>query len=386
VEVEQSSDAARGAPDPGRQLTLVAHDVAPIGGMERAVHQVTLGLLDRGWKVRVVARSCELPAHPNLTVTRVRTPARPFLLAYPLFAIVASLHLLRTRRPLMSLGAVTFNRSDAVIVQFCHAGFAAAGPFRRRSRDTLPYRLNESVGRWMASTLERVSYRRGRVRVFLPVSERLADEIRTHFDPTAEIVTVPNGVEPDRFRPDPESRSAVRAELRYEQDDPVVLFVGGDWERKGLRTLIDAVARVPEWRILVVGRGDEAAYGDYAADRSVRVTFAGVRSDVQRYFAAADALALPSRYEGFALVALEAAAAGLPLLVTPSSGAEHLVEPGREGWVLEPDVSEFVQPLRELLDVERRQLMGANARESALRFGWERISDEYSGALQRLLR
>jgi glycosyltransferase involved in cell wall biosynthesis len=77
-----------------------------------------------------------------------------------------------------------------------------------------------------------------------------------------------------------------------------------------------------EWRLLVVGQGDTARFERLAADAvaAERVQFLGW-ADPGPYHAAADAFVFPTKYEAFLLVALEAAAAGLPRLITPVRGA-----------------------------------------------------------------
>src|SRR5437762_7099650 len=59
---------------PPRRVTIVAHDVGPIGGMERQLTQLIVGLLGRGYAVTVVARRCDLPPHPALRWVRVSGP------------------------------------------------------------------------------------------------------------------------------------------------------------------------------------------------------------------------------------------------------------------------------------------------------------------------
>src|SRR5207248_1399513 len=117
----------------------------------------------------------------------------------------------------------------------------------------------------------------------------------------------------------------------------VALFVGSEWERKGLKVAIDALAHAPDWKLLVVGRGNVASYRSHARASGVepRVVFVGTASDPAPYYCASDAFVLPTSYETFSLVTYEAAATGVPLLVTPVNGVTDLLGDGSNGWFID---------------------------------------------------
>src|SRR5258708_37591964 len=83
---------------PARQVTIVAHDVGSVGGMERVLAELTVGLAARGHEVTVIARSCVLPEGSGVRFRRVRGPHRPLLLAHPWFMLAGSLAVRRWRR------------------------------------------------------------------------------------------------------------------------------------------------------------------------------------------------------------------------------------------------------------------------------------------------
>ena len=97
-----------------------------------------------------------------------------------------------------------------------------------------------------------------------------------------------------------------------------MLFVGSGFERKGLGPLLEAFARVTdaESRLVVTGKGNVARYQSLAASLGSPTAsiWTGPREDVERLYAAADAVALPARYEPFGNVHLEALASGVPVL------------------------------------------------------------------------
>jgi glycosyltransferase involved in cell wall biosynthesis len=164
------------------------------------------------------------------------------------------------------------------------------------------------------------------------------------------ISVIPNGVDTRAFVRDGDIRARVRSQLGVSDSELVAMFVGVDWDRKGLQYAIEAVARVPAWRLLVVGPGEVVRYREIAlrAGANGRVMFLGRKSDTAPYFAAADGFVMPTAYEAFPLVTLEATAAGLPLLVSQVSGMEELIVAGENGWFIGRDAYDIAERLREL--------------------------------------
>ncbi len=125
--------------------------------------------------------------------------------------------------------------------------------------------------------------------------------------------------------------------------EPVLAFVGrADDTRKNVRLLLDALALLPEARVLLIG--------DRPARLPVRVEATGPVPSVAPHLRRATLFVLPSRQEGFGIVAAEALAAGLPVVTTPSGGPEALVRESGGGVVLSGfDPEELAATVRELL-------------------------------------
>ena len=187
-------------------------------------------------------------------------------------------------------------------VHFCHAGFVAASGRLAPEGSTFPRRLNTSLLRRLAIGAERWSYRPGRVRLLAPVSPQVAEELCAAY-PGVVIQETPNGVDLDRFCPDDSARRAVRAELGTDEKATVVLFVGGDWDRKGLALVIGALAiarsTAGQLELWVLGAGDERRFGSYAAAAGVgeAVRFLGRSAEPERYYQGADIFVCCSGYE-----------------------------------------------------------------------------------------
>ena len=370
-------------------VTFVAGEVGPVGGMERVLMQLVGGLLDRGCHVTVVARRCDIPPHPNLTWVRVPGPSRPFILAYISFFVLGSLAAWRHRRGLLhTTGAIVLNRADVSTVHFLHQAFDVRE--RLRGRDlTLAHRAGIRLGAVASRLAERLCYRPSRTRHLLTVSSGLAREISAFLPHAAPVAVIPNGVDRTRFRPDRGRRAQVRAGLGIDEDALVAVFVGGDWPRKGLDVALEAVHRAVGWHLLVVGAGDIPAYEAQAARlaMSERVHFEGLRPDPAPYYAAADAFLFPTAYEAFSLATLEAAAAGLPLLIPAVNGVEELVDDGVSGWLIDRDADHIAAKLAALgADPAQRERMGRAARAASSRYDWSRVVHEHVEVYRRLSR
>jgi len=158
--------------------------------------------------------------------------------------------------------------------------------------------------------------------------------------PEERIEVIYNGVDLDRFRPVRETeRVAVRREMNTRAGDFVLLFPSNNFRRKGLAVLIAALARLnrKDVTLWVAGRGREAPFKALAGKLQVeeRVRFLGKRSDMERLYGASDLMVLPTRYDSFSNVVLEAMACDLPVITTRSNGAAEAVQAGVNGYVLD---------------------------------------------------
>ncbi len=356
-------------------VTIVAHDVGPVGGMERQLAELALGLRRAGHEVQVIARTCELPADAGVAFHRVRGPSRPFLVAYPWFAVVGSLLVWRKRRGVVqATGAIVLNHVDAIAVHCCHQVHRASP---NRPLPLLRWYVR-AVG-LLARVCERLCFRANRGATFVCVSDGVVQELREHFPELAErVVAIHNGVDTSAFAPGTRTGEAraLRERLGVAPQRLVLAFVGGDWGHKGLRTVIEALAGAREWDLVVAGRGHVAPYQKLAESLGVggAVHWLGVVRDMPVVYELADAFVLASGYETFSLVTFEAAASGLPILATPVNGVRELIEDGRNGLLIAPEPGAIAERLRQLAaDPALRERLGAAARSSALEFSWEEM-------------
>ncbi len=201
-----------------------------------------------------------------------------------------------------------------------------------------------------------------------------------------EIAVIHNGIEPRGWRVPAAEVRATR--MRHSPaGTPLVVYFGRlEWE-KGVQDLLAALPRLrrahPGTRLVVAGRGVQAtALVEQARKLRVRrsVDFVGHLPDrsLVACLAAADVVVLPSRYEPFGIVALEAAAAGAPLVASTAGGLAELVVDGETGLSVEPgDVDGIVAGVRAVLAdpaAAARRAKAAKAR-LATEFDWTGIAE-----------
>ncbi len=204
--------------------------------------------------------------------------------------------------------------------------------------------------------------------------------------PQDRLVVIPYGM--DAPPADPSRRDAIRREFGAGPDDLVIGTMGRLEEQKGQSDLIDAMAHLPSARLVLVGRGSlDAPLRARAAPLGPRVHFAGFRTDVAAVMAAFDIFALPSRWEGFGLVLLEAMAQGLPIVGSAAGSIPEIVVEGETGLLVPPgDAAALGRALASLAaDPARARSLGAAGRRRLdTVYGLRRMIDAYTRLYREL--
>ncbi len=217
-------------------------------------------------------------------------------------------------------------------------------------------------------------------------SHRVKEEIIRHYKtPSNRIKVIQNGVDLQRFHPsNRKHRAGIRSSLKLTEQTLLMLFVGSGFERKGLDLLIEAAARMHrsgcgEFLVLVVGKGDPSAYTRRARRlglphqiRFMGVMHKGTHPDntfypIEYLYAAADLFVLPTRYDPFANVCLEAMASGTPVVTTQTNGASELLTEALSMlvWRDQSNVGALTDILCKLMDAHLRTWLGELSRKAA---------------------
>lgn len=237
---------------------------------------------------------------------------------------------------------------------------------------------------------DRIRYRGSTHRAVVALSEADAADLRaTYGRVRPRIVVIPNGVDLDRFHPPtPDERRAARELLNLGEEERVAMFLGHEFDRKGLVYAIEGLRYTPSVLLLVVGGRDDiiAAAKAEAEAHGVgpRVLFVGPRGDPRTFLAASDIFVLPSAYEANALVVLEALASGLPVVTTRVGFAPEIIVDGQNGFLVERDGRAVGERLA-LLEGEHLREWSRRARASVEPYSWRAVARRYLDLVEELL-
>lgn len=221
-------------------------------------------------------------------------------------------------------------------------------------------------------------------------SEMVKRDILRHFTLDAgNIHVIHNAIDSKRFQPATSSlRHAARHQLRLPQDAHVMIYVGSGFERKGLKAAIEAVAQTDRY-LIVVGQDKQLSRYQQLANQLNcldRLRFAGVQQDVQPFYHAADALLLPTLYDPFPNVVLEAMACGLAVITSTGCGGAEFIRHGEEGFVCDAlDIRALKEAVLAVPALSDDNRMGAAARRRVEPYGPERLADALTSLYQRVL-
>jgi UDP-glucose:(heptosyl)LPS alpha-1,3-glucosyltransferase len=319
------------------KLALVRQKYTPFGGAERFVERALAALRAQGTDVTIVAREWQ------------GAPGPDFLRCNPFF-------LGRTWRDASFArcvqGLIDENRFDLLQsherIPGCHLYRAGDGvhatwlDLRSRARGVPPWLTLMSPWHRYTLAAEAAMFRHPNLRAVICNSRMVRDDIAQRFGTAAEKLNVIyNGVDLEHFHPRlrAEHRAAVRTSLGIDDTTPIILFVGSGFERKGMPTLLPALARMKrrDAVLLVVGRDRKQRDMQALAARlgvAERVRFLGGQKDVRPFYGAADCFALPTLYDPMPNAALEALACGLPTVTSTTCGAAELIQPNTNGRIV----------------------------------------------------
>lgn len=208
---------------------------------------------------------------------------------------------------------------------------------------------------------------------------------------TANVTCIHPGVDVVQFRTPKIDRAEFRRHRRWPSDTVVVCTIGRMEARKNHAIVIRAIAELRQRQhpvaLVCAGDGPEkSALHTLADDLGIAqwIDFPGAISEHEKLavYCAADMFAMPSikrgpLIEGFGIVFIEAAAAGLPAIGGNTGGQPEAILHGETGLIVDgSDLSQVVTALERLVgDAEERQIMGRNAKQWAERHSWDRIVD-----------
>jgi UDP-glucose:(heptosyl)LPS alpha-1,3-glucosyltransferase len=361
-----------------RRVIFVRQRFSQFGGGELILDRTISAMIARGVEVALLGRSwterhdiefirCDPPRFPRFRRERAFARAACARLSVKEDALVQS----HERMPCCDI----FRAGDGVHAAFMAQRARGLNRFAHAALSLHPF--HRSV-----MALEREMFASPRLKAVLANSQMVADEIVRHFGfPRERIHLVPNGIDLAHFHPDARGRhrTEVRKRLGTAPDRPVALFIGSGFERKGLDAAIAALAASgTDAELWVVGHdrrpGAYASLAEQAGIASSRFRMMGPAKDPLPYFAAADALILPSIYDPFPSTVIEALACGLPVVTSTACGARDAVTKLDPALVRDAyDIDGLTEALRHALDLATESATIGKARAIANNYDMDRM-------------
>jgi len=203
------------------------------------------------------------------------------------------------------------------------------------------------------------------------------------------------GVDMVRFHSaNPYNRQETRNAFGISEADFLILFVGMNFEVKGLDSLLFAIAFLKseydndQVKVLVVGKGNNNKYKALAHKLGIgeQLIFSGIRNDIEKMYQAGDILVMLSKFDTFGMVVTEAMAASLPVIISDNVGAKDLVIQGENGFVVDRENIEMIgSKINLMLNKEKRLEMGKKAHQTALNNTWEQMTSKVLNVYEALL-
>ncbi len=291
-----------------------------LGGAENYVASCVKELLREGHEITVMADTCSLP---GVNFVRVPLLGRGSVAKNLSFFLLVRRLLKKLRFDLVYTCARTAPSDFLRVSDPLHAAWIRLG-YRFGSPKLRALRLRHRTLLW----LEKKSLQ-GVRKGIIANSHLVKEQLRSFYGINKNFIhTIYNGVDFARFNLERRKRRKLLRKEYGLSGKKVLLFVGSDWWRKGLDLAQKVLSKLTEDHFLLVA-------GGLARRSRQRTRYLGRIRNIEDFYVSGDLLLLPTRYDPFANVVLEALACGMPVVTSPLNGAAEIIEPGKTGFVVE---------------------------------------------------
>jgi glycosyltransferase involved in cell wall biosynthesis len=324
---------------PKLKVALIRQRVSPLGGAESIVHRLAATMARLGHEVHIVAADWDHAltgiTYHRIEISHASSWIRPlvfqrrvqdFLRQHP-FDIVHGFD--------KTFPVDVYRAGDGSHrVWLRQAAYGRSPIFR--------FLIACNPKHWVLLWLEHRLFRN--VSVVIANSQMVRAELLERYSLNPErVVTIPNGIDRSTCKSpvSREDRVQKKVAMDLRGDATVLLFIGSNYHRKGLIYALKAVAdhKGRNLILLVAGKGREKAYRRFVNEKGIQrnVRFLGHVKDPVPLYQAADCMVLPTLYDPFSNVCLEAMAYGMPVITSPFNGAKEIIEEGNTGWIVSPE-------------------------------------------------
>lgn len=370
------------------RLALVRQKYRPDGGAERFVARALTALSGQNIELNVITRQWNDAVNPNWHIHICNPPKwgrisreRGFAHAARALWTQQGFDLVQSHERIPGCGL--YRAGDGVHRRYLEQRCRTLPGWRGKLLYADPYH------RYVLQA-EREMFTAPELQAVICNAKMVKHEIMADFGVAAEkIHVIYNGIDSLRFQPaTAQQRLQARHALGLAPELSYLIYVGSGFERKGLATAIEAL-QGSQRHLLVIGK-DKAEQRYRALARSLgleqQVHFFGMQRDVLSFYHAADALLLPTRYDPFPNVILEAMACGLPVITSTHCGGAEFIQDGQQGFVTDALDTAAIREAISLLPLHAIDShMGAAARQQILDCSPQSMSDKLINLYRELL-
>lgn len=372
-------------------ITLIKSDLCKQGGLEKYAWHIALDFCEKGSSVTLLTTGYPVPpsVHPLLHI--VSLPAKRSMSYLSTLAFDKACERYLQKHPTPIVFSLDRNRTQTHLRagNGVHAAYLQA----RRKREGIAKGVSFTLNPLHQTLLhfEKMAFEHPDLRILFANSHMVKREILTHYDtdPT-KICVVHNGVEWEKMRGAFQKWPSVRENLLYRfglsRFSFQILFVGHNFRRKGLEKLLYALSFIKEgdFELSVVGEDREQEFFVSLARQlglSKKVFFFGRQTSSLPFYQMADALVIPSFYDPFANVTLEALAMGLFVLSSSYNGGSEILT-SNNGAVIPnlDDSKEFALLLTSLFSRKKTEESASLIRNSVRQFDFSCQLDKITQA------
>lgn len=356
------------------------------GGAEMHWHELSNALASRGHKIDVYTQHFpngddEFSLHPNVSVSRITKSRQLVSFETLYYSFKAGRHVDFSEYDIVhgSLrppSTVCVPNKQVTTPLFLTSHGTSLDAFRHSYSTDFKDVLMKYIFHPMNIILDYLASRNAdRV---IAVSTHTKNQLVSHYRiPEEDITTITPGIDTELFSPVPNSK-------KFDSSKFNLLYVGRIVPIKGLKLIIDALAKVDTDRVMLhlAGTGRERdTLEAHALSKGLsdNVRFLGhiERNHLPEYYSAADALVLPSRYESLSFVVRESMACGTPVIASDVGGIPTSVEHDVDGLLVERSVKAFAEAISDLVK-NPRQLMNLeqNALKKSKEWGWSDVAED----------
>lgn len=371
------------------RLAIVRQKYRPDGGAERFISRALSALNQHDLSLNVITREWQGDKHPDWNIFTCNPTKWGRISRERGFATAARAIWEKEKFDLVQsheriAGCDIYRAGDGVHLQWLKQRARILSPWKQKllfADRYHKYVMNAEKDMYAASELKAV----------ICNAEMVKQEIIQNFNvPADKISVIYNSIDHHNFTPGTElNRINIRNKLSIPVTSPCLIFVGSGFERKGLSAAIQAIANT-EYYLLVIGKDKKSSQYEALAKTlgcHDRIRFLGMQSETLPYYQASDGLLLPTLYDPFPNVILEALACGLPVITSKTCGGAEFINQGQEGYVCDAlDIDGLKEAIAALPKAADNKRMSEAARARIMDYTPENLSRSLINLYEKVLQ